>query len=199
VFTGIVQHLGKVIALEIHDFNARLRIDPCGWSHRPEMGDSIAVNGCCLTIAEEGQDLVFDLILQTLRATMLQDLHAGDLVNLEHAVTPQTLLGGHIVQGHVDTKAQVQQVRTNDGQHALRIPVPDEHLGLISEKGSIAINGVSLTIAMVGPGWFEVGLIPMTLRLTNLGALEPGSPVNLEFDYLAKIVVNHLTRSQPRG
>jgi riboflavin synthase len=132
---------------------------------------------------------------QTLSVTTLGELRGGDRVNLEHAVTPTGMLGGHVMQGHVDGVGLVRQaLRSADG-HRLRIAPPTpQAMRLIVDKGSIAVNGVSLTVAAVGDDWFDVALIPTTLALTNLGSLREGDQVNLEYDYLAKVVVNWLER-----
>lgn len=201
MFTGLVQHAGTVTAMETRDFGRRLRLDVAGWTHRPAKGDSIAVNGCCLTVSESPAEsngiLAFDVIAQTLSVTALGSLGAGDRVNLEHAVTPTTLLGGHIVQGHVDGVGRVMGVECSAEEHRLRIRPPRrEAMGLIVDKGSIAVSGVSLTVANAGPDWFEVALIPTTLGLTNLGALKEGDAVNLEYDYIAKVVTNWLVRRE---
>jgi riboflavin synthase alpha subunit len=177
-----------------------LRIDKCGWAHRPEHGASIAVNGCCLTVVSPpgaiGQDLCFHVVHQTLRVTTLGDLRPGDVVNLEHAVTASTLLGGHIVQGHVDGVGRVMRIVRGQGDHRVRVEPPDvAAMALIVDKGSIAVRGVSLTVAQAGESWFEVALIPTTLDLTNLGDLREGDRVNLEYDYIAKVVANWLQRS----
>jgi riboflavin synthase len=192
MFTGIVQHLGRVAAFDRNDFGARLRVDPCGWRHRPSHGESIAVNGCCLTVA--GTLFEFDVIRQTLEVTALGRLAVGDRVNLEHAVTPTTMLGGHIVQGHVDGVGVVNSVVSDPTQWRLRITPPAALMEEIAAKGSIAVSGVSLTVAATGPDWFDVALIPTTLELTNLGMLKAGDTVNLETDSIAKVVVNYLRR-----
>lgn len=206
MFTGIVQHVGRVEALTLNDFGARLMIDPRGWDHRPAPGESIAVDGCCLTVASRDNRgrgggaglLEFDVIRQTLDLTILGQLNPDDQVNLEHAATPQTLLGGHIVQGHIDAVGRVAKVIRDRTEHRLRLelaqrrPLPPQ----IVAQGSIALNGVSLTIAAVGASWFEVALIPATLGRTNLSALIESSPVNIEFDYVAKIVVNALHQAR---
>src|SRR5438552_6979827 len=228
MFTGIIQQLGDVASVQANDFGVLMRIDPCGWAHRPALGDSIAVNGCCLTVADDvtpasrrvpaagssglmqpadsseisprGRGgsprdfLCFDLIQQTLAVTTLGGVKPGDSVNLEHAVTPSTLLGGHIVQGHVDGVGTVVNIVADTSQHRLRISAPPDLMPCIVEKGSIAVDGVSLTVAAAGPDWFEAALIPTTLRLTTLGLLRVGSRANLETDYLAKTVVNYLRR-----
>ena len=194
VFTGLVQHAGTVASLEPNSFGAALTIDPCGWDHRPAHGDSIAIDGCCLTLAarSHADRWRFDLVHQTLRETTLGGFRPGEPVNLEHSVTPTTLMGGHIVQGHVDGVGDVSTVAANSHEHRVRVMPPRGCMQFIVRRGSIAINGVSLTIAEVGTDWFEVALIPTTLRLTNLGHLRAGSRVNLETDYIAKIVANLL-------
>ena len=202
MFTGIVQQLGAVAAFERNEVGAALSIDPLGWSHAPAPSESIAVNGCCLTVAAAGADgLRFDVIGQTLRMTALDDLAAGDPVNLEHAVAPGGLLGGHIVHGHVDGVGVVRRVRKEPAEWRLRIEPPGELLDAIVARGSVAVDGVSLTVADVGESWFEVALIPTTLRLTTLGRAEPGRRVNLETDYVARVVVHWLRRhhARPRG
>lgn len=199
MFTGIIQHLGRVLSIKPADFGAELVIDSSGWSHDPSPGQSIAVNGCCLTLVESPQrgHLRFDVVRQTLDVTAMGRLKVGDEVNLEHAVTPQTLLGGHIVQGHVDAVGVVERVVENASEHRVRIKVAQiQAMEAVVEKGSIAINGVSLTIASTGENWLEVALIPTTLRLTNLGRLREGDAVNLETDYIAKAVVNWLRRTR---
>ena len=199
MFTGIIQHSGRIGSVETVDFGRRIWVDLTGWNYRPALGESIAVDGCCLTVAEiagSAAKVRFDVIAQTLQVTALGRLAAGATVNLEHAVTPTTLLGGHIVQGHVDGVGRIASVTTNATEHRLRISPPDakKAMALIIDKGSIAVSGVSLTVAAVGPDWFEVALIPTTLELTNLGRLREGDRVNLEYDYIAKIVTNWMAR-----
>lgn len=198
MFTGLIQQLGKVVTVERVAFGASVSIDPCGWRHHSVVGESIAVDGCCLTVAAMQPDdrLRFDVIHQTLQATMLGELLPGDDVNLEHALTPATLLGGHIVQGHVDGVGVVTLVKADPEQWRVRIEPPPELMEFIIERGSIAVQGVSLTLATVGDDWFEVALIPTTLELTNLAGLKSGRRVNLETDYIAKTVVTWLRRQR---
>ena len=200
MFTGIVQHLGEVVSLESNDFGAVLRIDADNWSHNPTRGDSIAINGCCLTLAGDSDGgMCFDVIRQTLEITTLGGLAQGDPVNLEHAVTPSTMLGGHIVQGHIDGVGIVDEVTKETSEWRMRIRPPEELLLYMVKKGSIALDGTSLTIARMGDDFLEVALIPTTLKLTTLGRLEPGDRVNLETDYIAKTVVNWLERTRNSG
>jgi riboflavin synthase len=203
MFTGIIEHLGTVASVEPGAGVATLRIDAGRWSHTPQPGESIAINGCCLTVAPDGADgtespsmLRFDVVPQTLRLTTLGLLKPGDQVNLEHAVTSSTLMGGHIVQGHIDGVGVVMQLINDRDDWRMRIEPPHSLMDLIVDKGSIAVHGVSLTVACVGASWFEVALIPTTLKLTNLSGLRAAAKVNLEADYIAKTVVNWLKRNQ---
>ncbi len=214
MFTGIVQHLGKVAAVTRCASGQSLHIDTLGWATHPAPGDSVAVNGCCLTVTDEAagvSTLCFDVIPQTLRTTTLGCLAVGDKVNLEPAVTAATLMSGHIVQGHVDGVALVRSVTTDGSERRLRIEPSSELAQFIVDKGSITVDGVSLTVAAVpaagaagavaaaGDAWFEVALIPTTLELTNLAALREGGQVNIEVDYVAKIVVSWMRRKEDTG
>lgn len=195
MFTGLVQHVGRVASIAPSDFGVRLSIDAGSWSHRPKLGESICVDGCCLTYAlEDRGNLGFDVVQQTLGLTTLGRLRPMSRVNLEHAVTASTLLGGHIVQGHVDGIGRIVQVNCDGGHHRLHIEPPAELLRYAVPQGSIAVNGVSLTIAAASGANLEVALIPTTLELTNLGILQRGDFVNLEMDYLAKLAIHHLDR-----
>lgn len=192
MFTGLVQCIGTVAtAPEPTESGVRLRI-AADWDHAVQAGESIAVNGCCLSYVEGGPDLAFDVVGQTLAATTLGGLTQGDPVNLEHAVTPSTLLGGHIVQGHVDDVAEVMSVSKAAADYRVRVAAPPGSVGLLVSRGSITVSGVSLTLAALGPDWFEVALIPTTLEETTLGTLVAGDRVNLEYDVLAKFVARRL-------
>jgi riboflavin synthase len=202
MFTGIVEHQGRVIALRTEPWGARLEVDPCGWAHAPRDGDSIAVNGCCLTVVgtpAPGAPLRFDVVPQTLSLTTAGALAAGDAVNLEHAATPSTLLGGHVVQGHVDAVGDVLAVSQAGGEWRTRIAAPAAVAPHLVERGSVAVDGVSLTVAAVGAGWFEVALIPATLAKTTLRARLAGSRVNLEADAMSKLVAEHVRRALAAG
>jgi len=202
MFTGIVQHLGEVAAVSRGAAGQALQINTRGWGTHPAPGDSVAVNGCCLTVTDEAagvSTLCFDVIPQTLRTTTLGRLAVGDKVNLEPAVTAATLMSGHIVQGHVDGVAVVRSVTTDEPEHRLRIEPSSELAQFIIDKGSIAVDGVSLTVAAVGEQWFEIALIPTTLDMTNLAALREGGQVNIEVDYVAKIVVNWMRKTGTKG
>jgi riboflavin synthase len=200
MFTGIVQQLGEVTAVTPCDTGQSLHIDPRGWQTQLHPGDSVAVNGCCLTLTgpDGGEKLRFDVIHQTLRTTALGGLSVGDPVNLEPAVTAATYMSGHLVQGHVDGVGRVRSVSTQAGERRLRIEPPVALMECIVDKGSIALDGVSMTVASRGDTWFEVALIPTTIERTNLGGMCEGRQVNIEVDYVAKIVVGWLKqRSMP--
>ena len=197
MFTGIIEHQGRVVSLRPQAWGARLEIDPCGWAHVPAGGDSIAINGCCLTVVAApgaGGVLAFDVIPQTLSLTTIGALAVGEEVNLEHAATAATLLGGHIVQGHVDAVGEVLAVSTAGGEWRTRIAAPTDVMDLAVDRGSIAVDGVSLTIAATGSGWLEVALIPTTLAKTALRDRQAGSRVNLESDPMAKMIAVQVQR-----
>jgi riboflavin synthase len=188
VFTGLVQHVGRLERIEPSAAGASLWVLLAGWGHRPDPGASIAVSGCCLTVVDRrfaGDSLEavrFDAVHHTLRATTLGGLEAGSPVNLEHAATPATLLGGHLVQGHVDEVGEVLSVSTEGGEWRTRIGVSRDFEPLL----------VSLTVAALGPGWFEVVLIPETLERTTLRDRLAGARVNLEGDCIGKMVLRAL-------
>lgn len=202
MFTGIVEHQGLVAALRQEPWGARLEVDPCGWPHAPRDGDSIAVDGCCLTVVGTpvaGGPLRFDVVPQTLGLTTVGALRAGDRVNLEHAATASTLLGGHLVQGHVDGIGEVLAVSEAGGEWRTRIAAPPSVQPYLVERGSVAVDGVSLTVAALGDRWFEVALIPATLAKTTLRGRLAGSRVNLEADAMAKMVAEHVRRAIASG
>ncbi len=195
MFSGIVEQRGVVTTCEPCEFGRTLYVAPAGWAHHPAPGDSIAVNGCCLTMTDPGPrkgELRFDVIRQTLRLTTLGELEAGSRVNLEPAVTPATMLSGHIVQGHIDGVGVVRGVTDLPSERRLRIEPPPHLLEYIIEKGSIAVDGVSMTVADLGETWFELALIPTTIEKTTLGIVGDGDRVNLEADCVVKTVVSWL-------
>ncbi len=195
MFTGLVQAKGRVSTVEPTARGVRLSVDLGGWPHRPALGDSISVSGCCLTVAAADRSTIaFDAIPETLAKTTLGDLRPGAEVNLEHACRADTLMGGHIVQGHVDGVGAVERVAANPEDWRLTIRPPAGFMEWVAPKGSVTIEGVSLTIAEVNVerATFGVALIPTTLGLTTLGALREGSRVNLEGDVIAKTVVHWL-------
>jgi riboflavin synthase len=195
MFTGIVEELGSVAALD----GSRLRIACSLVREGGALGASLAVNGVCLTVVGDGEDaLTFDLSQETLRRTALGRLRPGDRVNLERPATPSTRLGGHLVQGHVDGVGRVTSLEpAAEGGASLRVDVPPELLRYVVEKGSVTIDGVSLTIAGFEAGGFVVALIPHTLAATTFGTVRPGEPVNVEVDVIAKYV-ERLLEGAPR-
>jgi riboflavin synthase len=186
MFTGLVEATATVSSLEPKGDQARLILTP-PFQDELALGDSVAINGCCLTVAEllpEGT--AFDLLMQTLKVTSLGGLKAGSVVNLERAMQAGARFGGHFVQGHVDTTTKVRTVARHGADIRMDFEMPAEFACYLAYKGSVAINGVSLTVAEVGVDIFTVWIIPHTAAATNLGALEAGRSVNLECDMLAK-------------
>jgi riboflavin synthase len=197
MFTGIVEELGRVRSLEDRAGGARLVVQCATVNGDSSVGDSVAVNGVCLTAVEvTGEALSFDLGRETLGRSTLGDLRAGDPVNLERPLTLATRLGGHLVQGHVDGVARVRSVDRNGAGASIRIALPPSLRPYVVEKGAIAVDGVSLTIAVVDDEGFEVALIPHTLAATALGERAPGDWVNLEADVVAKYVENLARRGR---
>lgn len=189
MFTGLVQELGTVDAMEPHADALRLSIRAPRTVAGAVLGDSIAINGVCLTVADLSADtFCADVMQESLDRTALGRLAEGDPVNVEPALLPTTRLGGHIMQGHVDGTATLQSRTNSENWDVLRFSLPSELSRYVVEKGSIAVSGTSLTVSAVGPDWFEVSLIPTTLRDTIHGALPVGGEVNLEVDVLAKYV-----------
>lgn len=186
MFTGIVEERGTVREVGPR----RLAVACRAVTADAELGSSIAVNGCCLTVVERDEaHLAFDLSEETLRRTALGRLAPGDPVNLERPVTLMSRLGGHLVQGHVDGVGTVTAVERDEAGGAwMRVEVPPELRRYLAEKGSIAVDGVSLTVAALGGAGFSVALIPHTLAVTTLGAARVGDPVNVEIDVIAKYV-----------
>ena len=188
MFTGLVADLGTVRAAERGSDGVRLRVDT-ELAGELAPGDSIAVNGVCLTAVEvNGGDFSADVMAETLRRSSLGPLDAGDPVNLELPLRATDRLGGHVVQGHVDATGSVESLRDDGFARVVRITAAPDVLRYIVEKGSIAVDGVSLTVAEVDDEGFAVSLIPETLERTTFGAAEPGRTVNLEVDVLAKYV-----------
>lgn len=190
MFTGIVEEIGEVTAVEAAGDGLRVTVRaPLAVSDAAH-GDSIAVSGVCLTVVDRGEDwFAADVMAATVGATTVGARAPGDPVNVERAMRADARLGGHVVQGHVDGSAAVLQVRPGDAWRVVRIALPSDLAPLVARKGSIAVDGVSLTVSDVGRDWLEVSLIPETLRATTLGRLQPGDLVNLETDILARHVV----------
>jgi riboflavin synthase len=189
VFTGIVEELGSVEEVEPQGDAVRLTVRAEAVLEDARTGDSIAVNGCCLTVAEtDGRTWTADVMQETLDRTSLGALVPGARVNLERAVTPTTRLGGHIVQGHVDGCAAIRRRTASDHWEVVEVGLPAGLGRYLVAKGSITVDGVSLTVVDVGDDWFTVSLIPETLARTTLGHKQPGDAVNLEVDVVAKYV-----------
>ena len=201
MFTGIVEELGRVVRLETVEDSARLTVEAPTVTQDVNLGDSVSVNGCCLTVtAVHGSTFTADLMAETLTRTTLGSQAPGDPVNLERALRASDRLGGHIVQGHVDATAEVLDHHRGEHWDLLRIGLPQEIARYVAVKGSVALDGVSLTVVDVvdAPSTLDivpvpsagaslsVGLIPETLRRTTLGTRRPGERVNLEVDVLAK-------------
>ena len=189
MFTGLVEEKGKVIALEELGDSIRMQIEAPVVTADAQLGDSISVNGVCLTVAELGDaTFIADIMQESLNRSALGELAPQSTVNLERALLPTTRLGGHIVQGHVDGTAKLISRTPSDHWDILRFELPADLARYVVEKGSIAISGTSLTVSAIGETWFEVSLIPVTSRDTILGDLADGDLVNLEVDVLAKYV-----------
>jgi riboflavin synthase len=188
MFTGLVQDIGSVESVEGGAEGARLRI---ATRLGPEiaLGDSVAVNGVCLTATEaDERGFATEAMNQTLAVTVIGALVPGARVNLELATRAEERLGGHIVQGHADGSGRVVDVAEDGFARRIRVELPAELLRYVVDKGSVALNGVSLTVAALGEDWLEVSLIPETLERTNLGDAAPGDAWNVEVDVLAKYV-----------
>jgi riboflavin synthase len=194
MFTGLVQDIGSIESVDGGADGARLRIAPRLGSEIG-LGDSIAVNGVCLTATEaDASGFATEAMNQTLEVTVIGALEAGARVNLELATRADERLGGHIVQGHADGSGRVTEVTEDGFARRVRVEIPPELLRYVVDKGSVALNGVSLTVATLGDTWLEVSLIPETLERTNLGDAAPGDPLNIEVDVLAKYVERLLPR-----
>lgn len=182
MFTGIVEQVGQVVSLA----DGRLQLQATG--HDWLLGESIAVNGCCLTLISSEPNLAFDLSDETLRRTSLGALKQGSLVNLERAMPATGRFGGHFVSGHVDALGEVVGIVPQELGTRMRFAAPEEYARYLVDKGSVAVDGVSLTVVQPLGAHFDVWLIPHTLENTNLRAARVGSKVNLEFDMIAKYV-----------
>lgn len=189
MFTGIIEELGTVVDVERRGGGARIIIRTQLVISDTRDGDSIAVNGVCLTALDVQRDsFAADASRETLERSTLGSLRRGTPVNLERAVTPATRLGGHIVQGHVDARGTFVSARDEEGSWTVRIGYPEEIARYLVLKGSIAVEGISLTIAGLTDNYFDIAVIPKTWEVTNLSHLKPNDPVNLEVDIIAKYV-----------
>jgi riboflavin synthase len=189
MFTGLIEEVGTVVAVRARDQGAKLQIAAPGTARHVSPGESIAVNGCCLTLTScRGDCLTFDLLEETVARTNLHDLREDSPINLERALRADGRLGGHFVQGHVDCVAPIIAFGAKGADFRLEVGLPENSRHYVASKGSIAVNGISLTVAEVLPKSFAVWIIPYTKRHTNLDHATTGDLVNLEFDVLAKYV-----------
>jgi len=198
MFTGIIEAVGRVVSVEESAGRARLRVEAPGLAAELAPGESVAVSGACLSVAELAPPAVgFDAVPETLSRTALGELSAGSAVNLERALRADGRLDGHLVQGHVDATGRVRELRREGEDVRLFVDCEAGFAELLVEKGSVAIDGVSLTLVGVAERSFDVALIPHTLAVTTLGCLEPRRRVNLEADVLGKYVRRYLGRLFP--
>jgi riboflavin synthase len=198
MFTGIVEELGEVVAVERLPDAARLTVRGPRVTAEACRGDSIAVNGVCLTVTDSSdKTFTADVMAETLRRTGLGALSPGSPVNLERPVELGGRLGGHLVQGHADGTGKILSRTPGEHWDVVRIATPPDLARYIVLKGSVTVDGVSLTVSALSAEWFEVSLIPTTLELTTLGRLQPGSQVNLEVDVIAKYVESLLASGPP--
>lgn len=189
MFTGIIEELGTIRESRPHGSGSRITISASIVTEGTSDGDSISVNGVCLTALDVGTgEFSADVSQETLTRSTLQRLKIGSRVNLERAVTPATRLGGHIVQGHVDGRGTFVSAIESDGFWTVKIGFPPEFARYLVYKGSVAVEGISLTIAKLGDTEFDIAVIPKTWEVTNLSTLQPGDEVNLEADVIAKYV-----------
>ncbi|MBM9622762.1 riboflavin synthase [Streptomyces zhihengii] len=189
MFTGIVEELGEVTAVENLGDASRFRLRGPVVTDGAKHGDSIAVNGVCLTVVETGDgEFTADVMAETLKRSSLGALAAGSRVNLERPTAVGDRLGGHIVQGHVDGTGEILARTPSEHWEIVKVSLPAQLARYVVEKGSITVDGVSLTVVDAGADHFTISLIPTTLALTTLGIKQPGDPVNLEVDVIAKYV-----------
>jgi riboflavin synthase len=197
VFTGLVEEVGRVSALELGEM-FRLRLSASRTVEDTRVGDSVSVNGVCLTVNElDGETLVFNAMPETLRRSALGSLAEGSAVNLERAMSPADRFGGHIVQGHVDGVGEVRDVRREGGAEIWEFGAPEAVLRYVVEKGSICVDGISLTVVSVRDTSFTVSILPQTRANTNLKELGVGDRINLEADVVAKYVERLLGPRRP--
>jgi riboflavin synthase len=197
MFTGLIEEVGRVRSIGMTDHGSQLRVAAPCIAGEIALGESIAVNGCCLTTTDiQDSALTFDLLEETLSRTNLGGLQTNSAVNLERALAANSRLGGHFVQGHVDSTARVVSFEAHRADHRLEVELAQAFAHYVVVKGSIALNGVSLTIADVLPASFIVWIIPHTCRETNFSALQSGDFLNVEFDLLAKYVERMVSRGK---
>jgi riboflavin synthase len=197
MFTGLIEEVGELAGTDSTERGARLCVTAPRISGEAPVGESIAVNGCCLTVvAHRGSQLVFDLLQETLDRTNLGRLRPGSLVNLERAMAANGTFGGHFVQGHIDCAVRIVAWEKVGHDYRLELELPSDFARYVAHKGSIAVNGISLTVAEISGPTFVVWIIPHTKEHTNLATARTGDWVNLEFDLIAKYVERLLNHSQ---
>jgi riboflavin synthase len=195
MFTGLIEEVGSVLGIHATDRGTRLQVVAPRLAEKVQIGDSIAVNGCCLTVAAyRAEQLAFDLLAETLDRTNLKALRPESRVNLERALAADGRLGGHFVQGHVDCAARIVALEEKGADHRLEIELSADFAHYIAYKGSIAVNGISLTVAELSKNSFAVWIIPHTRAQTNLDTARADDLVNLEFDLIAKYLERMLDR-----
>jgi riboflavin synthase len=195
MFTGLIEEIGRVRWIRATERGMQLHLSAPAIASELRTGDSVAVNGCCLTTTEiRDANLTFDLLAETIARTNLRDMRNDSPVNLEPALAATGRLGGHFVQGHIDCTARVLAFAARGADYRLEVELPAEFAHYAAFKGSIALNGVSLTIAELLPASLAVWIIPHTRQQTNLGSLQPGHILNVEFDLIAKYIERMLPR-----
>ncbi|MEY2489102.1 MAG: riboflavin synthase [Verrucomicrobiota bacterium] len=200
MFTGLIEEVGSVLEVRATDGVTQLQVVAPRIAEKIQAGDSIAVNGCCLTVAAHHADqFTFDLLEETLDRTNLKTLRPQSRVNLERALAADGRLGGHFVQGHVDCAARIMAWEKNGADHRLEVELPTDFAHYVAYKGSIAVNGISLTVAEVSDASFAVWIIPHTKSQTNLDTARADDLVNLEFDLIAKYLERMLDRPVVRS
>jgi len=196
MFTGIVEEIGKVVSLETSGAGGRLVLEAEKSLQGTQLGDSILVNGACLTVSSlSGGQITMDLLGETLSKTNLGSLRRGDIVNLERSLTPQSRLGGHFVLGHVDGTGTITRFERGGEDMVLEIEAADEIVKRLTPKGSVAVDGISLTVVSVVDRRFTVHIIPHTLNFTNLRERKPGDKVNIEIDVFARYLYDFLSKA----
>lgn len=199
MFTGLIEEIGSVLWIRATERGTQLQIAASSIAENIQKGDSVAVNGCCLTVTARREDqITFDLLDETLGRTNLKNLRRDSRVNLERPLLANGRVGGHFVQGHIDCATRIISFDAVGADHRLEIELPVEFAHYVVYKGSIAINGISLTVAEILPESFAVWIIPHTRRSTNLQGAEPGDCVNIEFDILAKYLERMVARYAPQ-
>ena len=199
MFTGLIEEIGSVLWIRATERGTELEIAAPGIAKNIRTGHSVAVNGCCLTVtAHRAGQITFDLLEETLERTNLKNLRRESFVNLERALPADGRLGGHFVQGHIDCAVPVLAFEEAAGDYRLEIELPPEFSHYVVFKGSIAVNGISLTVAEILPESFAVWVIPQTRRSTNLQSTVPGDQLNVEFDILAKYIERMLAPYAPQ-